>query len=496
MNDAYRTAAVTRPTGMARDASKGASNRLPRRDPGAHETRSRSGPWQGLAALLLGLILPLGFSAVSNAVEETADDGRPARETATRAGLELEHVMDDYWQAYLAAHPIEAADFGVDAPLDRLPDVSEAGQAAWTRQLEQSLAALGSVDAQGLSPSALEQAAVFRWMLEHELMLRGLGTRYFTISSLSGWHTDFAAVIGRGSYRSEADYRALIRLLQDFPRYAAEQIALLRQGIEAGYTQPCESLTGNEVVWLCKTIDGLLPRYFARLPRNPYGISIVPEQIAPRATVGYYQRGAADGSRAGQYFVNTWKLDSRPLYGLPALTLHEAVPGHHLQLSFHAENDALPAWRRQYYFHAYGEGWGLYSEWLGEEMGVYRSPYERFGRLSYEAWRAVRLVVDTGLHAMGWSRQEAMDYMLANTGLSEQNVIAEIDRYITYPAQAASYKLGELKLRELRALAEAELGEAFDLREFHVLILEGGSMPISVLEERVRRWISSSGTSG
>ena len=247
----------------------------------------------------------------------------------------------------------------------------------------------------------------------------------------------------------------------------------------------------NHAAWISKAADGALPGLFAKLPRNPYGISVIPAHIAPKTTTAFYQPGAIDGTRAGQYFLNTYKLESRPLYELPALSLHEAVPGHHLQFSFQAENTDLPDWRRAYYFHAFGEGWGLYSEFLGEEMGMYNTPYELFGRYIYEAWRAARLVVDTGMHAMGWTRQQAIDYMLANTGLTEQNVISEIDRYITYPAQATAYKHGELKIRELRQRAESALGDRFDLREFHVAVVEDGSMPLVVLEQKIDRWIAA-----
>ena len=247
----------------------------------------------------------------------------------------------------------------------------------------------------------------------------------------------------------------------------------------------------HRIAWIAKTIEARLPRYFSRLPSNPYGISVIPEQIAPLTTTAYYQPGAGDGTRAGQYFVNLHDLPSRPLYELPALGLHEAVPGHHLQISFQGENRDLPDWRRFYYFHAFGEGWGLYSEFLGEEMGIYTTPYERFGRLIYDMWRAARLVVDTGLHAMGWTRDQAIDFMLANTGLTRTNVIAEVDRYITYPGQATAYKYGELKIRELRRRAENALGDSFDLRDFHVEVLSGGSLPLTVLDSRIQRWIDA-----
>ncbi|MDP7024506.1 MAG: DUF885 domain-containing protein, partial [Kiritimatiellia bacterium] len=247
----------------------------------------------------------------------------------------------------------------------------------------------------------------------------------------------------------------------------------------------------NYIAWVTKSIDGLLPLYFSRLPTIPYGIKVVPAQTAPKTTTAYYQPGAENGTRAGNYFVNTYDLPSRPLYEIPALSLHEAVPGHHLQISMQQENKRLPAWRRNYYFHAFGEGWGLYAEKLGIEMGLYTTPYEHFGRLIYEIWRAARLVVDPGIHAKGWTRQQAIDYMLANTGLTEANIIAEVDRYITYPAQATAYKHGELKILELRARAEAALGDDFDLREFHTALLEGGSMPLVVLDARVDRWIGT-----
>ena len=267
----------------------------------------------------------------------------------------------------------------------------------------------------------------------------------------------------------------------------AEFLAFLRS--DPQFYASDEETYLHRVAWIGKTIEARLPQFFSRLPSNPYGISVIPEQIAPLTATAFYQPGAPDGTRAGQYFVNLHDLSSRPLYELPALGLHESVPGHHLQISIQGENQDLPNWRRFYYFHAFGEGWGLYAEFLGEEMGIYTTPYERFGRLSYDMWRAARLVVDTGMHAMGWTRQAAIDFMLANTGLTRANVIAEVDRYITYPGQATAYKHGELKIRELRRRAEDALGERFDLREFHVEVLTGGSLPLKVLDNRVQRWI-------
>ena len=275
----------------------------------------------------------------------------------------------------------------------------------------------------------------------------------------------------------------------EFDGGIADFLAYLRSE-QKSYASDEESYL-HRVAWIAKSIESRLPSFFAKLPSNPFGISVVPQQIAPITTTAYYQPGAGDGTRAGQFFVNTYDLPSRPLYELPALAWHESVPGHHTQISFQSENTSLPDWRRVYYFHAFGEGWGLYAEYLGEEMGMYTTPYERFGRLIYEMWRAARLVVDTGLHAKGWTRAQAIDYMLVNTGLTRTNVIAEVDRYISYPGQATAYKHGELKILELRKRSEMALGKDFDLRDFHVQVLAGGSLPLGVLDTRIQRWIDN-----
>ncbi|MEZ4959319.1 MAG: DUF885 domain-containing protein [Saprospiraceae bacterium] len=247
----------------------------------------------------------------------------------------------------------------------------------------------------------------------------------------------------------------------------------------------------KEASFICKKIDGKLPRYFGRLPRNPYGVSPVPAAIAPTYTTGRYSEGAPEKHRAGSYWVNTYNLPARPLYVLPSLTLHEAVPGHHLQISLAQEMEGVAEFRKNFYISAFGEGWALYCEWLGEEMGLYETPYERFGKLTYEMWRAVRLVVDPGLHVKGWPRQQAIDFMAANTALSLHECTTEIDRYIGWPGQAVSYKTGELKIRELRQRAEEALGEKFDLRDFHDLVLSEGSVPLFVLENMVEEWIEA-----
>jgi len=240
---------------------------------------------------------------------------------------------------------------------------------------------------------------------------------------------------------------------------------------------------------IAKRMDGKLPSLFKTLPRLPYGVEPVPDHLGPNFTTGRYVQAPIGGTSAGTYWVNTHALESRPLWALPALTLHEAVPGHHLQIALSQELEGLPNFRRFSYVNAFGEGWGLYSERLGVEAGIYRTPYEHFGRLTYEMWRACRLVVDTGMHALGWSRDQAMEYLAANTALSLHEITTETNRYISWPGQALAYKMGELSIRRLRAQAEAVLGEQFDIREFHEVVLLNGSVPLDVLEEQVREWI-------
>jgi len=265
------------------------------------------------------------------------------------------------------------------------------------------------------------------------------------------------------------DFAAFLKMLRTDPRF---------------YAKTPEELL-KAAARIAKRMDGKLPLLFGRLPRQPYGVEPVPDDIAPHYTGGRYVPAPSDGKRAGTYWVNTYSLESRPLYVLESLTLHEAVPGHHLQIALARELEDLPAFRRYAYVDAFGEGWGLYSERLGLEAGFYTDPYSDFGRLTYEMWRACRLVVDTGLHAKGWTRERAADYLSSNTALSLHEVATEIDRYISWPGQALAYKLGELKIRELRRRAEEALGERFDIRAFHDLVLGAGTVTLPVLERRV-----------
>ncbi|MGV8815462.1 MAG: DUF885 domain-containing protein [Gelidibacter sp.] len=241
---------------------------------------------------------------------------------------------------------------------------------------------------------------------------------------------------------------------------------------------------------MAKRADAQLPRYFKQLPRKPYGVAPVPDAIAPKYTTGRYIGTSKESTDPGYYWVNTYDLPSRTLYTLPALTVHEAVPGHHLQTSLNSElGDSIPRFRKNLYLSAYGEGWGLYSEFLADEMGMYTTPYEQFGKLTYEMWRACRLVVDTGIHAKGWTREQVVDYMSSNTALSLHEVHTETDRYISWPGQALSYKIGELKIRELRQKAEKELGPKFNIRDFHETILQQGTVTLSIMEKRVNDYI-------
>ncbi len=266
-----------------------------------------------------------------------------------------------------------------------------------------------------------------------------------------------------------------------------EFVAFLRTDPQF-YAKTPEELMMHTAVAL-KKMDGELPSLFGKLPRTPYGIKEVPAFIAPQTTAAYYNPPAGDGTRAGFYYVNTYALDSRPLYAVEALSLHEAVPGHHLQLALQQELESLPPFRRFSNVTAFIEGWGLYSERLGLEAGFYEDPYSNFGRLSYEAWRACRLVVDTGIHYFGWTRQRAIEFMEQNTALSRHNIVSEVDRYIAWPGQALAYKMGELKIRELRALAERELGPKFDVRQFHDAVLRNGAVPLAVLEDEIKAFI-------
>jgi uncharacterized protein (DUF885 family) len=275
----------------------------------------------------------------------------------------------------------------------------------------------------------------------------------------------------------EGRFARFLRYLREDPRFYHQSA----EALLAGYRD------------VCKRVDGWLPQAFRVLPRLPYGVKEIPAFMAPDQTTAYYVSGDIRNREAGWFFANTHALDQRPTYEMVPLALHEAVPGHHLQIALAQEIEGLPEFRKDARFTAYIEGWALYSERLGLEHGMYEDPYDDFGRLLYEMWRACRLVVDPGMHALGWSRERAIAYLRENTALSELNVETEIDRYIGWPGQATAYKIGELAIRDLRARAEIALGEAFDVRAFHDAVLGAGALPLDLLDARVQAWILAGG---
>ena len=293
------------------------------------------------------------------------------------------------------------------------------------------------------------------------------------LSEVKRIHAEMEAVIRQTGFTG--DFKAFLEFLRTDPRF---------------YARTPEELL-ERASWICKRMDGKLPSLFKTLPRLPYGVAPVPPEIAPKFTGGRYIEAPVGSTQPGYFWVNTYRLDQRPLYTLEALALHESVPGHHLQIALSQELKDLPNFRRYSYISAFGEGWGLYCEHLGLEAGFYTDPYSNFGRLTYEMWRACRLVVDTGIHAMGWTREQAIDYLASHTALSHHEVETEIDRYIAWPGQALSYKIGELEIEKLRRKAEKALGPTFDVREFHDAVLLNGAVPLPVLDRQIDRYIAA-----
>lgn len=311
-------------------------------------------------------------------------------------------------------------------------------------------------------------------------------TRFYTTTQMT---PDEIHRVGLNEVKRIRDEMQLVIDELEFEGSFQDFLHFLRTDPQFYYETPEELFEGYLAI--SKRIDPEVVKVFGKLPRMPYGLRPIPDNIAPDTTTAYYSGPAADGSRPGYYYVNLYKPEVRPRYEMEVLTIHEAVPGHHLQIALQMELEAMPNFRKYSGFTAFTEGWGLYSESLGYEMGLYRDPYSHFGALTYDMWRAVRLVVDTGMHYKGWTRQQAIDFFKDNAAKTEQDIVNEIDRYISWPGQALAYKIGQLKMLELRRRSEQALGDDFDVRAFHDALLGGGALPLEILETRMNRWLAA-----
>ncbi len=311
-------------------------------------------------------------------------------------------------------------------------------------------------------------------------------TRFYTTTQMT---PDEIHRVGLNEVKRIRDEMQLVIDELGFEGSFQDFLHFLRTDPQFYYETPEELFEGYLAI--SKRIDPEVVKVFGKLPRMPYGLRPIPDNIAPDTTTAYYSGPAADGSRPGYYYVNLYKPEVRPRYEMEVLTIHEAVPGHHLQIALQMELEAMPNFRKYSGFTAFTEGWGLYSESLGYEMGFYRDPYSHFGALTYDMWRAVRLVVDTGMHYKGWTRQQAIDFFKDNAAKTEQDIVNEIDRYISWPGQALAYKIGQLRMLELRRRSEQALGDDFDVRAFHDALLGGGALPLEILETRMNRWLAA-----
>src|SRR5579864_1540794 len=333
-------------------------------------------------------------------------------------------------------------------------------------------------------PACYDQVGA--WQLPHGDELYAYDVRHYTTTNQTPEQVHQTGL--REVARINAEMQRVMQQ-SGFKGSREEFFKFLRTDPQFFYKTPEELFEAYQA--MAKTVDPNLVKMFRTLPRQPYGVEAIPAATAPDTTAAYYRQGAPDGSRAGTYFVNLYKPDARPKWEMMALTLHESVPGHHLQIARAQELGQLPMFRRVAGWTAFVEGWGLYAESLGDEMGLYDDPYSKFGQLAYDMWRAVRLVVDTGMHAMKWDRQRAIDFFVENTPIPRNDVENEVDRYIAWPGQALAYKIGQLEIKQLRAQAADELGPGFDLKEFHNVVLGSGAVPLDILEQQVNGWIAS-----
>jgi uncharacterized protein (DUF885 family) len=410
-----------------------------------------------------------------------------------RGGYVLPKVVLEGWEAAVEPHIVDdPAKSLLYAPFEKFPDavpagararLAERGKKAIAASVVPAFRAFRDFMASEYVPSCRESIAASSLpdgKALYEFLVREYTTLDLTpqqvhekgLAEVKRIRAEMDGVIAKTGF--QGTFPEFLNFLRTDPRFYAETPEALME----------------KTALVLKRMDGQLPALFRTLPRMPYGIKPIPDFMAEKTTTAYYNEPAGDGTRAGFYFLNLSNLKSRPLYEIEALSLHEAVPGHHLQIAIMQEIPGVPMFRRFDGFTSFVEGWGLYSERLGLEAGFYQDPYSDFGRLSYEMWRAMRLVVDTGMHYFGWTRQQAIDYMAANGALSMHNITMEVDRYIAWPGQALAYKTGELKIRELREYATRELGERFDVREFHDVVLWSGAVPLDVLDANVKAWVA------